>query len=186
MLELARLLSKENLKYRIDFVAYTLEEPPFFRTEQMGSYIHSNYLFDNQIPIKGMICLEMIGYYNEAADSQKYPIPAMSTVYGTRANFITVVQNENRGDFGSQIETLMKAQTLIPTKSFKGSALVRGVDFSDHLNYWNLNYPAVMITNTSFYRNAYYHTSKDVLSTIDIQKMSAVIQQLYTTIKTLV
>lgn len=185
LLELARLLSKENLDYRIDFVAYTLEEPPFFRTEQMGSYVHANYLFDNKIPIKGMICLEMIGYYNEEVDSQNYPIPAMKAIYGTKANFITVVQNDESGNFGTQIEDLMKAQELIPTKSFKGSALVRGVDFSDHLNYWNLNYPAVMITNTSFYRNANYHTSKDVLNTIDIQKMSAVIQQLYVSIKEL-
>lgn len=185
LLELARLLSKENLDYRIDFVAYTLEEPPFFRTEQMGSYVHANYLFDNKIPIKGMICLEMIGYYNEEVDSQQYPIPAMKAIYGTKANFITVVQNDESGNFGTQIEDLMKAQELIPTKSFKGSALVRGVDFSDHLNYWNLNYSAVMITNTSFYRNANYHTSKDVLGSINIQKMSAVIQQLYVSIKEL-
>lgn len=45
LLELAKKLSKEKLKYRIDFVAYSLEEPPFFRTEQMGSYIHAKDLF---------------------------------------------------------------------------------------------------------------------------------------------
>lgn len=185
LLALARLLSKENLKYRIDFVAYTLEEPPFFRTEQMGSYVHANYVFRNKIPVKGMICLEMIGYYNEKPDTQKYPIPAMSTIYGTKADFITVVQNEESGDFGTQLENSMKAQRLIPTKSFKGYSLVRGVDFSDHLNYWNLGYPAVMITNTSFYRNSNYHTEKDVLATLDIQKMTAVIQQLYVGIKEL-
>lgn len=78
-----------------------------------------------------------------------------------------------------------RIKNLIPTVAFNGSSLVRGVDFSDHLNYWNLNYPAVMITNTSFYRNKNYHTNKDTLETLDIQKMSAVIQQLYITIKQL-
>ncbi len=43
LLELARLLAKEKLKYRIDFVAYMLEEPPFFRTKNMDSYKHAKY-----------------------------------------------------------------------------------------------------------------------------------------------
>jgi Peptidase family M28 len=40
LLELARLLKNQPLKYRFDLVAYTLEEPPFFRTESMGSFVH--------------------------------------------------------------------------------------------------------------------------------------------------
>ncbi len=166
-------------------MAYTLEEPPFFRTQQMGSYIHANYLRSNNIPVKGMICLEMIGYYNDKKGSQSYPIPQMTLKYGATADFITVVQNEKSGKFGNQIELFMKNQNLIKTKAFKGSGIVRGVDYSDHLNYWNFNYPAVMITNTSFYRNKNYHTKNDTIETLDINKMSAVIEQLYLTIKQL-
>ncbi len=185
LLELARLLSQEKLNYRIDFLAYTLEEPPFFRTQQMGSYIHANYLYLNNIPVKGMICLEMIGYYNDKKGSQSYPIPEMALKYGDTADFITVVQNEKSGEFGNQIKLLMKKQNFIKTNSFKGSHLVRGIDFSDHLNYWNFNYPAVMITNTSFYRNKNYHTKNDTIESLDLNKMSAVIEQLYITIKQL-
>ena len=36
LLELARLLSKEKLKYRIDFVAFSLEEPPFLERNKWG------------------------------------------------------------------------------------------------------------------------------------------------------
>lgn len=185
LLELARLLSKEKLNYRIDFLAYTLEEPPFFRTNQMGSYIHANYLYANNITVKGMVCLEMIGYYSDKKESQNYPISEMNLLNGDTADFITVVQNEQSGEFGNQIQLLMKDQGLIKTVSFKGSSLISGVDFSDHLNYWNLNYPAVMITNTSFYRNKNYHTKNDTIETLDIYKMSAVIEQLYITIKQL-
>ncbi len=185
LLELARLLSKEQLKYRIDFVAYTLEEPPFFRTKQMGSYVHANYLHTSNIPVKGMICLEMIGYYSQKKGSQNYPIQEMAIEYGTIADFITVVQSEKSGAFGKQIELLMKQQHVIKTNSFKGSSLVAGVDYSDHLNYWNFDYPAVMITNTAFYRNKNYHTKEDTIETLDIDKMRAVIKQLYLTIKNL-
>jgi len=185
LLELARLLSKEQLKYRIDFVAYTLEEPPFFRTQQMGSYIHANYLHTNNIPIKGMICLEMIGYYNDKKNSQNYPMKEMALKYGNVGDFITVVKSEKSGEFGKKIERLMKQQHNIKTESFKGSSLIAGVDFSDHLNYWNFNYPAVMITNTAFYRNKNYHTKNDTIETLDIDKMGAVIEQLYLSIKKL-
>jgi hypothetical protein len=185
ILELARLLSKEKLKYRIDFVAYTLEEPPFFRTKQMGSYIHANYLFKNKIPVKGMICLETIGYYNEEPNSQEYPISGMSVKYGNKADFITIVQNNKRGEFSKQIEDLMMKQNRIKTISFKGSTLLPGIDFSDHLNYWNLDYDAVMITNTAFYRNKNYHKKGDKIETLDIKKMSSVIEQLYLSIKLL-
>lgn len=184
LLELARLLSKEKLHYRIDFVAYTLEEPPFFRTEQMGSYIHAKSLFDKKIDVKGMICLESIGYFNENENSQNYPIREMKLMYGTKGDFITIVQNEKSGSFSKQVAKSMETQKLIKTVSFKGSSLVKGVDFSDHLNYWKFNYDAVMITNTAMFRNKNYHTNNDNLETLDIEKMILVIQQAYNAILT--
>lgn len=185
LLELARLLSKEKLKYRIDFVAYTLEEPPYFGTKHMGSYVHANYLYTNNIPIKGMICLEMIGYYSDKKDSQRYPIPEMSLLYGNTANFIAVVRNKKSKTFGLSIAKLMEKQKLIKTIDFQGFASENGIDFSDHRNYWEFNYPAIMITNTAFYRNNNYHSKNDTIETLDLKKMCAVIEQLYFTIKQL-
>ncbi len=183
MLQLARLLSKhKELKYRIDFVAYTLEEPPFFRTEKMGSFIHAKSLFDKNISVKGMICLETIGYYSSKTDSQEYPIKEMKHLYGTKGDFVSVIQNEKAKRFSNQLTESMKSGNKIKTISFKGSSSVQGVDFSDHLNYWEFNYDAVMITNTAFFRNKNYHTSNDKLETLDVRKMSLVIQQLYTSI----
>ncbi len=185
LLELARRLAKENLKYRIDFVAYTLEEPPFFRTNKMGSYIHAKSVFDKKLPIKGMICLESIGYYSEKLNSQNFPVKEMESAYGTKGDFITVVQENQAGSFSNQITKLMVSQNEIKTVSFKGSKLVEGVDFSDHLNYWKFNYDAVMVTNTAFFRNKNYHTVNDKLNTLDLKKMNLVIQQLYYTIQRL-
>ncbi len=41
LIETASVLKQfeTEIDFRIDFVAYTLEEPPFFRTKNMGSYI---------------------------------------------------------------------------------------------------------------------------------------------------
>ena len=59
-------------------VGYTLEEPPFFRTENMGSYIHAKSLFDAQAEVYGMLSLEMIGYFDDSKKSQNFPIKILS------------------------------------------------------------------------------------------------------------
>ena len=185
LLELARLLSKENLNYRIDFVAYTLEEPPFFKTKQMGSYIHAKSVFEEKQNVKGMICLEMIGYFNDSENSQKYPLGILKLFYGNKGDFITVVEKFGSGSFSSKIRRLMKKQKLIKTKSFKGPKFIQGLDFSDHRNYWEFGYDALMITNTSFYRNPNYHEPSDKVETLDIERMCRVIDQVYLSIKKL-
>jgi hypothetical protein len=185
LLELARLISKDTLNSRIDFVAYSLEEPPYFRTEQMGSYIHAKSLHDNGVQIKGMICLEMIGYYNDNKNSQDYPLGLLKLFYGNKGNYITVVQKFGNGKFGREVRRKMKNQGLMETKSFKSTKSLPGVDFSDHLNYWKFGYSAVMITNTAFYRNKNYHKVSDKMETLDINRMSMVIDEVYLTLKEL-
>lgn len=77
LLELARLIAKEdtkNWKYRIDLVAFTLEEPFSFKTGNMGSTVHARWLAENNVQVAGMISLEMIGYYKDAKHTQQYPL----------------------------------------------------------------------------------------------------------------
>jgi hypothetical protein len=50
------------------------------------------------------------------------------------------------------------------------------VDFSDHRNYWTFGYPAVMITDTAFYRNPHYHMPTDTIDTLDFEKMKEVVK----------
>ena len=71
----------------------TLEEPPFFKTKEMGSYIHAKSLHDSKVKVKGMVSLEMIGFYSEAPNSQIYPLPFMKLFYPSKGNFIGVVGN---------------------------------------------------------------------------------------------
>ena len=185
LLELARLLNQQELNYQIELVAYSLEEPPFFRTEHMGSYIHAKDLHDNKIDIKGMICLEMIGYFSEESGSQDYPLPHKKLIYGEKGNYILIVQKFADGSFGNDIKRYMKHADFIETKSVKLSSAVPGIDFSDHLNYWKFGYNAIMVTNTSFYRNKNYHQATDKMETLDIDKMSSVINEVFIAIKSM-
>ena len=183
LLELSRLFSKEKLGFQIEFVAYTLEEPPYFRTDHMGSHVHAKSLYDSNVEIMGMICLEMIGYFDDSKNSQGYPIGVLKLLYGSRGDYITVVQKFGNGRFGRQVSRGMKKQNVIRTKSFKAPAKLPGVDFSDHLNYWRYDYSAVMITNTAFYRNKNYHQATDKMETLDLHRMGLVIDEVYLTLK---
>jgi len=178
LLELSRLLKNEKLQYRVDLVAYALEEPPFFGTKQMGSYVHAKFLYDHRIPVKGMICLEMIGFYSEKKNSQHYPIFFLQWLYGRYGNFITVVQKLWSGEFAGQITEQLQKNARIKTRLFKGPRMIPGVDFSDHLNYWKFGYSAVMITDTAFYRNPNYHEPSDTIDTLDIPKIALFIEAL--------
>jgi Zn-dependent M28 family amino/carboxypeptidase len=182
ILELARLLKGQPLKYRIDLVAYTLEEPPYFNTKEMGSYVHAKSLHDAGIPVKGMISLEMIGYYSEKENSQDYPIGIMKWVYGDKGNFITIVQKSFGGEFAREFKNLSFKNNSIATKSFRTPSFIGGANLSDHKNYWEFGYSAVMVTNTAFFRNHNYHTEFDNLDALNIPKMGLVIDGVFRTL----
>lgn len=71
LLELARLLQQQAPKTGVQLIAYASEEPPFFRSDEMGSAVHAASL---ERPVKLMIALEMIGYYDSTPGS-RLPIP---------------------------------------------------------------------------------------------------------------
>ncbi len=181
LLEIARLLKSQSpvLNYRVDLVAYTLEEPPYFRTEHMGSAVHAKYLKDNKIKVKAMICLEMIGYFSEEPKSQEYPIGLLKLFYPKKANFIAVVGKLGQGRMLRKVKRSMIKGSAIDVRSINAPAFVTGIDFSDHLNYWKHGFFAVMITDTSFYRNANYHQKSDSMEKLDFGKMAEVVRSVY-------
>ena len=73
LIELAHLLALHPPERPVELVAYTLEEPPHFRTEHMGSCRHAR----SGRAVQLMISLEMIGYFSDAEGSQVYPVPGL-------------------------------------------------------------------------------------------------------------
>jgi len=179
LLELARMLKGQKLKYRIDLVAYSLEEPPYFRTEFMGSYIHAKSLADSKVNVYGMISLEMIGFFADEKKTQSYPIGILSLIYGNKGNYITLVKKFGAGKFTRKFCKRFKSANTIRTKKFAGPASLPGIDFSDHLNYWKFGFSAMMITDTAFYRNKNYHEATDKMETLDLKRMAKVIDGVF-------
>lgn len=185
LLEFARNVDQNKVNYTIELVAYTLEEPPFFRTQQMGSFIHAESLHNKNTEVYGMVCLEMIGYFDDAKKSQDYPLGFLSLFYGTKGNFITLVNKYGMGKFARKFSKSYKKNATIRTKEFAGPAKLPGIDFSDHLNYWAFGFSATMITDTAFYRNKNYHEEGDTIDKLNFQKMALVIDSLLNAIYSL-
>lgn len=178
LLELGRLLSQEQLNTKIVLVAFTLEEPPFFASDEMGSAVYAQSLADKEINVKLMISLEMIGYFSDEQGSQNYPALFMKLYYPSVGNYIAIVDHL----FSMRAQHMKKVMDEViklPVFSINAPVIIPGVDFSDHRSFWQHGYPAVMITDTAFYRNQAYHSIADTAERLDYEKMAQVIYGVY-------
>ncbi|MCU0304957.1 MAG: M28 family peptidase [Thermoanaerobaculales bacterium] len=187
VLELARILgrARPEIAGRVELALWPLEEPPNFRTPSMGSAVHASMLAQRGVDVRGMLCLEMIGYFSDERGSQRFPAPGMGLLYGSRGDGIAVVGNAASWWFTRRVKLRMAGATGLPVWSINAPAGLPGVDFSDHLNFWQHGWDAVMITDTAFYRNPSYHQPTDTPETLDYRRMAEVVTGVYAAITTL-
>ena len=185
LIELARLLGRQQPPLRVELVAFSLEEPPYFRTTGMGSSVHAQSLRNQNVRVRAMISLEMIGYFSDAPSSQSFPIGVLSAFYPSTGNFISVVGRLSDGLLVRKTKSAMRNATPLPVYSINAPQFVAGVDFSDQLNYWQAGYSAMMITDTAFYRNRNYHTAQDTAEKLDYKRMAMVVEGVYAVVNEL-
>ena len=175
LIELAYLFGRNTPSSPVELVAYVLEEPPFFQTAMMGSAIHAKSIAGDKDGVRGVIVLEMVGFFSDEWGSQSYPAPVLRFIYPNRADFIGVVSRWDQGDWISTVKIGMKGTTDLPVYSLRAPSIIPGVDFSDHASYWPYGIKAVMVTDTAFYRNNAYHKSADTPDRLDYKRMAKVV-----------
>ena len=181
LIELARMIGAEKpvLEHRLDLVAFTLEEPPHFRSQSMGSHVHARGIVEEGAKLKLMISVEMIGFYSDEPGSQAYPVGLLDWMYPDKANFIGVVGGLFDRSSVARVKSLMAVSDDLPVHSINAPALVTGVDFSDHWSFWQNDLPALMVTDSAFLRNPNYHRSTDTPDTLDYRRMALAVDGLY-------
>lgn len=173
LLEVARWLA-EGLSLvpgALQLVAYDLEE---YGLE--GSRAHVGTLRRAAAPLQGMISLEMLGYTDHRAGSQQLPAH-LADSYPDVGNFIGICGNEASSALLRAAVVSMRAMPGLPVEFIlvpeNGEALPP-VRFSDHSSFWDAGYPALMITDTSFFRNPHYHRPSDTPDTLDYAFLACV------------
>ncbi len=174
ILELSRMLSNEDIDKTIKFIAFVNEEPPFFRTRNMGSRIYSKQAKKNKEDIIAMFSFEMIGYFSEEEKSQHYPF-GIRLWYPTNATFIALVGNIRFRKFVKRVAEIFRKHSDFDLQSIAMPSIIPGIDFSDHWSFWREGYNAAMITDTAFYRYHDYHGPRDTYEKLDYGKMAAVV-----------
>lgn len=185
LLELARLLGSQPPVLRVDLVAFSTEEPPYFRTTGMGSSVHAQLLRKENANVRAMLSLEMIGYFSDASGSQHFPVGILSAFYPSTGNYIGVVGRIGDGLLVRRVKKAMTNAAPLPVYAISAPSFVPGIDFSDQLNYWHAGYNAAMITDTAFYRNRNYHSAHDTAEKLDYKRMAMVVEGVYAAVNEL-
>jgi Zn-dependent M28 family amino/carboxypeptidase len=174
VLELARLLQGSKPRRTLRFVLFVNEEPPYFRTDTMGSLVYARQLRRDHIPVSAMISLEMLGFYSDVPGSQKYP-PGLGLFYPGQGDFIGFVGNQESRDLVWRSIRRFRESASFPSEGVAAPADWPGVGWSDHWSFWQQQYPAIMITDTAMFRNPYYHTPLDTANRLDFVRMARVV-----------
>lgn len=163
-------------------VFFSTEEPPYFRSEDMGSAHYAKLLQADGKKVRLMICVESVGMFSDEI-SQEYPLMLMRLKYPGRGNFLALI---GTGRFREQTESFGKMlRGPLPLEVLVAPPALTGVDFSDHLSFWQRGMPAVMLTDTAFYRNKNYHEPSDLPGTLNYNAMALLTESLDRAVRSL-
>ena len=170
LLELARAFAAQPARYPVRLVAFDLEEYGL-----VGSSEYAAQLRQQQLPLRLMISLEMLGYCNSAPGSQRYPA-GLERFYPNRGDFIALIGNlptiPDLIRLSRSIRKIGVPSEWLPT--FNKGLIVPQTRSSDHTPFWDQGYPAMMVTDTAFLRNPHYHKASDRIETLNLDFLTGV------------
>lgn len=172
MLEAARLLANHPNRHLLEFAAFNAEE-----YGMIGSAYYAKQLKRNKIRILGMLSLEMVGYTDPRPGAQKIP-PLLAPFYPNTGDFLALVGDTKSAEWLKAVKTAFQKVPELPVHSL--SLPGKGWVFpecrlSDHSPFWDEGYPALLVTDTSFFRNPHYHLASDTIESLDLPFMSRVV-----------
>ncbi len=179
IVELARLLADLRGKsgLRIRLVLFVNEEPPFFKTDLMGSLVYAKRLKQSGEPVMGMLSLETLGFYSDEERSQAYP-PPLGLLYPTKGNFVAFVGLTSSRHLVRRAVAAFRSVAPFPSVGGTAPGMIPGIDWSDHWSFEQVGIPALMVTDTAPFRYPHYHSSADLPDKVDYERLARVVSGL--------
>lgn len=174
VLALARSLAGSAPARTIRLVGFVNEEPPHFRSDEMGSRVYAKRCRERNENIVAMLSLETIGFFSEADGSQKYP-PPLGMFYPSQGNFIAFVGNVGSHSLVRRCIRLFRERAAFPSEGAAVPGFLPGVGWSDHESFWEHGYDGVMVTDTAPFRYPHYHQHGDTADKIDFDRCARVV-----------
>ncbi len=167
LLEIARCA--KDLPAAVHFIAFNLEEYGMLGSLEYVKSLTSGMSAENRGKFIGMLSLEMIGFTSREKGSQKMPA-VLKPFYPDTGDFLALVADGGSSKLLKLAEPAFKKAGLPVHKlqvPMKGN-LFPAVRLSDHSPFWDEGFPALLVTDTSFFRNPHYHEAGDTVETLDL------------------
>lgn len=175
LLALARRFAGKPAAQTLRFVAFVNEEPPYFQTEEMGSFVYAKTCKARGDRITGMISLETVAYFSDAPRSQKYPSAGLGFFYPSKGNFIGFAANTTSRSLLRATVSAFRKTGKLPCEGASLPPAIPGIGWSDHWSFWQCGYPALMVTDTAPFRYPHYHEPTDTPDKLDYDRFALVV-----------
>lgn len=183
VLEAAAQLAGRQFKKTLRLVFFVNEEPPYYKGKFMGSVRYAQRCRERNEDIRGLINLETIGCYYGNPGSQLYPDPRLEKIIrfipGLRrriGNFVIFTGNFDSWRLIRSTYSSFKRHAKFPALWLPAPRHIMGPDMSDQWSFWQVGYPALMVTDTAFLRYPYYHHAEDLPKHMNFDCMARVVR----------
>jgi len=153
------------------------------QTSLMGSSAWVRGALKRGQKIKGVLCLETMGYVSNKKNSQHFPEgldPDMFKIYSTEpdlrtGDFLTIVGDRNSAVLAETFcEQCRRGSVQLPYACLQedftyeqAAYIMHDILRSDHAPFWRENIPALMLTDSADFRYPFYHTPADTIDKLD-------------------
>ena len=178
MIGVARALRRLDRDADVGYIAWNAEEMGIVGSEEWARE-WAAAAPSLRPAIREVHVLEMLGFCSHAKGSQQTP-PGLLSKLGlpTTADFIGVLGNHRARKIVARVVDAAaddSAVDVVALQTYFGvERLLPSLDLSDHVRLWAVGIPAVLWTDTAFYRNPHYHQGSDTPATLDPAFLSGV------------
>lgn len=178
LLYLSTMLRDYQPARTLRLVAFTTEEPPYFGTENMGSFHYARQAKQRGEEIWVMVSLDALGFYRDAPKSQRLPFP-FSMFYPDRANFLAFIGNLRSRWRVLEATKGFKQGSAFPIEAGVAPPWVKGASWSDHSSFWHFGYSGMQVTDTGAFRSPWHTNEGDTMDKIDFDALARITMGLY-------
>jgi hypothetical protein len=173
-LALARVFAAREPDRTLRFVAFVNEEPPFFRTAEMGSWVHAKGCRARGERIVGMFTPETLGYYTDERDTQRLA-PFFRREPGAPGDFVAMLASWGSRRFLDAMLAAFRARSDFPVVGVPVPRVVPRIAWSDDWSFWQEGFPGVTVTDTAYLRYRHYHTPEDTPEKLEYTRAARVV-----------
>ena len=178
MLGCAKVCASISPRPAVGFVSFNREEEGMLGSQDFVQWLAAS----SEVQVGCVHVLEMVGYASEAPGSQRVP-PGLPVQVSDQGNFLALLAN--RESYRVLDVVLAQASTYLPGFPVVGLRVTLGLENyfpvllrSDHAPFWQRRIPATMWTDTSEFRNPFYHLPGDTPQTLNYGFLRSVTQLL--------